>query len=152
MCLSGACQIIYLKYLIYLIYISQISHIYLTLAQHLTGPALVRCVLEWSVPDVCDWLDSLFMPEYKVSPTSAISMLLLLSACLSLRYRHAPYTVSISMLFSMPEYKVYPYFCYQHAPSAISMLLVLSAISMLLLLLACPMFSCQSTRPLHCAL
>ena len=29
--------------------------------------SVVRCVLEWSVPDVCDWLDSLFMPEYKVS-------------------------------------------------------------------------------------
>ena len=26
-----------------------------------------KSVLDWSVADVCDWLDSLFMPEYKVS-------------------------------------------------------------------------------------
>ena len=25
-----------------------------------------KSVLDWSVSDVCDWLDSLFMPEYKV--------------------------------------------------------------------------------------
>ena len=25
-----------------------------------------RFVLDWTVTDVCDWLDSLFMPEYKV--------------------------------------------------------------------------------------
>ena len=26
-----------------------------------------KSVLDWSVADVCDWLDSLFMPEYKVN-------------------------------------------------------------------------------------
>ena len=26
-----------------------------------------KSVLDWSVADVCDWLDSLFMPEYKVT-------------------------------------------------------------------------------------
>lgn len=26
-----------------------------------------KCVLDWTVPDVCDWLDSLFMPEYKAA-------------------------------------------------------------------------------------
>ena len=25
-----------------------------------------KTLLEWSVNDVCDWLDSLFLPEYKV--------------------------------------------------------------------------------------
>jgi len=26
-----------------------------------------KSVLDWSVADVCDWLDSLFMPEYKAA-------------------------------------------------------------------------------------
>ena len=26
-----------------------------------------RSLLEWSESDVCDWLDSLFIPEYKVT-------------------------------------------------------------------------------------
>ena len=41
----------------------------------LTTTLMVRCVLEWTVPDVCDWLDSLFMPEYKVRPICVLSLI-----------------------------------------------------------------------------
>ena len=44
-----------------------------TLTSTLTTTFMVRCVLEWTVPDVCDWLDSLFMPEYKVRPICVLS-------------------------------------------------------------------------------
>jgi len=32
-----------------------------------------KSLVDWTVTDVCDWLDSLFMPEYKVRQPGPIS-------------------------------------------------------------------------------
>ena len=49
-------------------------------------------LLDWSAGDVCDWLDSLFMPEYKVGqpeifPGQLISQLLFLGGFSTKQYQ-----------------------------------------------------------------
>ena len=80
---------------------------------------MVRCVLEWSVPDVCDWLDSLFMPEYKVSPcpNSLCYQLLVLSACPIFSCQSTRSLLLVrSACFSLC-YQLLKALCFQHAHS-----------------------------------